>query len=170
VVSQIRALRDEITLLRKERVKHIRLAEKLNVDLKDMEDRIKDTDDKIDGLKQTNDFIKTEILEFRNRTITDIKDFKTSYNSLTQNYFTERKYFDGQLRKSRDREANDIQTNALPILKERLRKLIHKNREKMKIVTDFKKACNQVNRMFAIMRDYKGKDDVDFIAREFVEK
>lgn len=100
-MAKIRQMRDDITVLRKERQKHVSMTEKLNEELKDMEETIKDTDSKIDSLKQTNDLIKADILDCRSHTITDIKQFKTSLASLTQNYFDDKKMLDGQLKLSR---------------------------------------------------------------------
>lgn len=141
------------------------MTDRLNEELKSMEETIKDTDSRIDSLKQTNDFIKADILDCRSHTISDIKHFKSSLASLTQNYFDDKKMLDGQLKLSRTKEPNEIQVNALPILKERLRALISRNKQKMKIVTDYKKACIEVSKMFELMKEYKGKDDLDFIAR-----
>jgi hypothetical protein len=104
-------------------------------------------------------------LSYRNRTINDIKDFKQSFGNLSQNYFSERKLMENNLKKSRSNETGDIQTNALPLLKERLRRLINRNRDKIKIVSDYKRACAEVAKMFELMCEYKGKDDISFIAK-----
>jgi len=101
VLAKTRELRDEITVLRRERQKHISLSEKLNADLKRLEATIQQTDAHIDTVRQTNDFVKMEILSYRNRTINDIKDFKQSFGNLSQNYFTERKLMENNLKKSR---------------------------------------------------------------------
>lgn len=170
VLARIRELRDEITVLRRERQKHISLSEKLNGDLQQLEGSIQQTDARIDSVRQSNDFVKMEILGYRNRTINDIKDFKQSFGNLSQNYFSERKIMESHLKKSRSNEPGEIQTNALPLLKERLRKLISRNREKIRIVSDYKRACTEVAKMFELMREYKGKDDIAFIAKELVEK
>lgn len=37
-------------------------------------------------------------------------------------------------------------------------------------MSDYKRACTEVAKMFELMCEYKGKDDIPFIAREFVEK
>jgi hypothetical protein len=55
-------------------------------------------------------------------------------------------------------------------LKDRLRKLIGHNRNKIKIVNDYKRACLEVSKMFELMHEYKGRDDIQYIAKELVEK
>jgi hypothetical protein len=72
--------------------------------------------------------------------------------------------------KSRSHESNEIHINALPLLKDRMRKIISHNRNKMKIVVDYKRACIEVSKMFELMRQYKGQDDIHFITKELVEK
>lgn len=61
-------------------------------------------------------------------------------------------------------------TNCIPLIKERIRVLIHNNKEKIKISENYKKFGEELEHMFSIMKEYKGRDDVGFIAEEFVMK
>ena len=44
------------------------------------------------------------------------------------------------------------------------------NKEKLKISENYKKFGENLEEMFLIMKEYKGRDDLDFIAEEFVTK
>ena len=61
-------------------------------------------------------------------------------------------------------------TNCIPLIKQRVRRLIHDNREKIRISEGYRKFGEELERMFTVMKDYKARDDVGFIAHEFVIK
>lgn len=61
-------------------------------------------------------------------------------------------------------------TNSIPLIKERIRVVIHDNKERIRISESYKKFGEELENMFGIMKEYKGRDDVRFIAEEFVMK
>ena len=61
-------------------------------------------------------------------------------------------------------------TESVPLAKNRVAALIHANREKLKISDSYRKFGEGLIEMFSIMKRYKGRDDLDFIAQEFVTK
>lgn len=61
-------------------------------------------------------------------------------------------------------------TDSVPLAKARVNSLIHKNKEKMRIAEEYIKFGEGLDNLFKVMREYKGRDDVDFLADEFVAK
>lgn len=61
-------------------------------------------------------------------------------------------------------------TESVPLAKHRVTALIRTNREKLKISDNYRKFGEGLIDMFTIMKKYKGRDDLDFIAKEFVAK
>ena len=61
-------------------------------------------------------------------------------------------------------------TDSVPLAKSRVNGLIHKNKEKIRIAEQYKKFGEGLDNLFLVMRQYKGRDDVDFLADEFVAK
>lgn len=61
-------------------------------------------------------------------------------------------------------------TESLPVAKERIKTQIYKNKEKLKISENYKRFGENLEEMFQVMKEYKGRDDLDFIAEEFVTK
>lgn len=61
-------------------------------------------------------------------------------------------------------------TASVPLAKERIKIEIRKNKEKLRISENYKKFGENLENMFQIMKEYKGRDDLDFIAQEFVTK
>ena len=59
-------------------------------------------------------------------------------------------------------------TESLPVAKERIKTQIYKNKEKLKISENYKRFGENLEEMFQVMMEYKGRDDLDFIAEEFV--
>lgn len=66
--------------------------------------------------------------------------------------------------------SNEIMTESLPLAKERIKIEIIKNKEKLKIAQNYKRFGQSIENMFQVMKQYKGRDDLDFIAQEFVTK
>lgn len=64
----------------------------------------------------------------------------------------------------------DILANSVPIAKSRVNVMIHGNKEKIKIADNYMKFGEALESMFQIIKEYKGRDDVDYIAEEFVKK
>ena len=64
----------------------------------------------------------------------------------------------------------DIMTESVPLAKARVNSLIHKNKEKIRIAEEYKRFGEGLDNLFKVMREYKGRDDVDFLANEFVAK
>jgi len=61
-------------------------------------------------------------------------------------------------------------TESVPLAKERIRNIIFRNKEKLRISENYKKFGESLVKMFDIMKEYKGRDDLDFLAEEFVTK
>lgn len=66
--------------------------------------------------------------------------------------------------------SSEIMTEALPLAKERIRNMIYTNKEKLKISENYRKFGENLENMFGVMKEYKGRDDLNFIAQEFVTK
>ena len=66
--------------------------------------------------------------------------------------------------------VDEVMTESLPVAKERIKNKIFMNKEKLKISENYKKFGENLEEMFLIMKEYKGRDDLDFIAEEFVTK
>ena len=64
----------------------------------------------------------------------------------------------------------DIMTDSVPLAKNRVKSILHRNKEKIKIAEDYQKFGDALRDMFRIMKEYKGRDDVDYLAHEFVAK
>lgn len=56
-------------------------------------------------------------------------------------------------------------SGSLPLAKKRIRVEIAKNKEKLKISESYKKFGENLESMFLVMKEYKGRDDLDFIAK-----
>ena len=61
--------------------------------------------------------------------------------------------------------SNEIMTASVPLAKERIKIQIIKNKEKLRISDNYKKFGENLENMFQIMKEYKGRDDLDFIAQ-----
>jgi hypothetical protein len=61
-------------------------------------------------------------------------------------------------------------TNCIPLIKERVRRLIHDNKEKLRISEGYRRFGEELEHMFGVMKDYKAREDVGEIAGEFVIK
>lgn len=64
----------------------------------------------------------------------------------------------------------DMMTESVPFAKLRVNALIHKNKEKIRIAEEYKRFGEGLDNLFKVMRQYKGRDDVDFLADQFVAK
>jgi hypothetical protein len=61
-------------------------------------------------------------------------------------------------------------SGAVPLAKERIKGEIQKNREKLRISEGYRKFGENLQAMFQVMCEYKGREDLTFIAQEFVTK
>ncbi len=61
-------------------------------------------------------------------------------------------------------------TESLPLAKQRIKNKIQQNKEKLKITEAYRKFGENLELMFTVMKEYKGRDDLNFIAEEFVTK
>ena len=66
--------------------------------------------------------------------------------------------------------VEEIMTESVPIARERIKNKIYRNKEKLKITEGYRKFGENLEQMFTIMKEYKGRDDLDFLASEFVTK
>lgn len=67
-------------------------------------------------------------------------------------------------------QAKEVMSGAVPLAKERIKLQILKNKEKLRISEGYKRFGENLEGMFQVMKEYKGRDDLDFIAQEFVTK
>lgn len=58
----------------------------------------------------------------------------------------------------------DLMTDSIPLARARVKFMIHKNKEKIKIAEDYQKFGEGLQDMFAIMKVYKGRDDEGSLA------
>lgn len=61
-------------------------------------------------------------------------------------------------------------SGAVPLAKERIKVEILKNKEKLRISEGYRRFGENLENMFQVMKEYKGREDLDFIAQEFVTK
>lgn len=61
-------------------------------------------------------------------------------------------------------------SGAVPLAKERIKAEIQKNREKLRISEGYRRFGENLQAMFQVMCEYKGREDLNFIAQEFVTK
>lgn len=138
-------------------------------------------------------------MQYRERNLRNTAEFTKSHNNINKsdaNEVNQRKKFSinqrsflgeefknsklipfdnlsDQLRTSGIRfgeQSNEIMTASVPLAKERIKIEIRKNKEKLRISDNYKKFGENLENMFQIMKEYKGRDDLDFIAQEFVTK
>jgi archaellum component FlaC len=67
-------------------------------------------------------------------------------------------------------QAKEVMSGAVPLAKERIKVEITKNKEKLRISEGYRRFGENLQAMFQVMKEYKGRDDLDFIAQEFVTK
>lgn len=64
----------------------------------------------------------------------------------------------------------DLETGALDVLRRRLKGIIDQNANKMSLIESYKKTSNEISRMFRIISNHTGKQDIMEIVEEFVHK
>jgi hypothetical protein len=67
-------------------------------------------------------------------------------------------------------QAKEVMSGAVPLAKERIKVEIQKNREKLRISEGYRRFGENLQGMFQVMQEYKGREDLGFIAQEFVTK
>ncbi len=64
----------------------------------------------------------------------------------------------------------DVLADSIPIAKSRVNLIMRQNKQKIKIAENYMKFGEGLENMFNIIKEYKGRDDVDNIAEQFVKK
>lgn len=95
---------------------------KLNDSIRELEEKFADSEDRIASLKAANDEIKEEILKQKYLNKDDATNFNSGMMAISTTYYSERKQYQHQ-QQSKD-SVYGVETNALPVLKLRLSRLI----------------------------------------------
>lgn len=77
--------------------------------------------------------------------------------AVSTTYYSEKKQYEHQIK---DLAFYSIQTEALPVLKRRLKTLLDTNGNKVKMIDQYKKVSEEITKMFDIISSYSGKEDI----------
>jgi hypothetical protein len=111
--------------------------------------------------------LKNEIIAVRQRNAEDKINTKKQFDVMEKNYLEEKKIREAAKLNEKSEKSEPIDTQ--PVLKMRLKKLIAKNKEKVKVIEQYQRNIKQIEEAFEQIRKGSGINDLEEITNTFIK-
>jgi len=170
VLAANQNLRGEIDVVRRERVTYDKVRKDMEEELSKVVYETEDQSSKQAMLQATADKMKEKILRLKEKNTHDQTTYLSEYDRLQHKYkedvINKRKDPRDRGLKSREKLEN-LDTQML--LKRRLQRIILSNKEKVKVIDQYRKNMAVIDEAFQVIKESSGITDIDEIMNTFIK-
>jgi len=170
VLAANQKLRAEIDVVRRERVTYDKVRKDMEEELSKVVNETDDQANKQAMLQATADKMKEKILKLKEKNTHDQTTYLSEYDRLQQKYkediINKRKDPRDRGLKSREKLEN-LDTQML--LKRRLQRIILSNKEKVKVIDQYRKNMAVIDEAFRVIQESSGITDIEEIMNTFIK-
>jgi len=170
ILAANQKLRGEVDVVRRERVTYEKVRNTMEEELRIINDQTIDQATKHDKLQELAEKMKKKILNLKEKNDHDQTVYVTEYERLQQKYkedvINKRKDTRERALKSREKLEN-LDTQAL--LKRRLQRIILSNKEKVKVIDQYRKNMAVIDEAFHVIQESSGITDIEEIMNTFIK-
>jgi hypothetical protein len=170
ILAANQKLRAEIDVVRRERVTYENVRSNMGEELRIISDQTIDQATKHTMLQGTADRMKDKILKLKEKNSYDQTIYLSEYEKLQQKYkedvINKRKDTKERALKSQEKLEN-LDTQML--LKRRLQRIILSNKEKVKVIDQYRKNMAVIDEAFHVIQESSGITDIEEIMNTFIK-
>lgn len=170
VLATNQKLRDEVDVVRRERVTYSQVRRDMEGELVKVNYDITDQAQKHIQMQKTAEVMKEKILRLKEKNQHDQSTYLSEYDKLQQKYrediVNKRKDPRDRGIKSREKVEN-LDTQML--LKKRLQRIILSNKEKVKVIDQYRKNMAVIDEAFRVIQESSGITDIEEIMNTFIK-
>jgi len=170
VLAANQKLRDEVDVVRRERVTYSQVRRDMEDELVKVNYEITDQAQRHVQMQKTAEAMKEKILRLKEKNSHDQTTYLSEYDKLQQKYredvINKRKDPRDRGLKSREKVEN-LDTQML--LKKRLQRIILSNKEKVKVIDQYRKNMAVIDEAFRVIQESSGITDIEEIMNTFIK-
>ncbi|KRX06813.1 hypothetical protein PPERSA_11458 [Pseudocohnilembus persalinus] len=168
--SENKAIQKQIDKLRKERTKYLNIQKNLSDDIVKTNQNTEEVIKKTQDLQEKQGELKQEITEIALENENEQTQYVQKFGDINEHLLEETKRWKTESSRLNTKKENfDENQNTEMILKRRLKQLINANKEKEKVIHQYKKNLQIIDDAFTTIKQGSGITDIDEITNTFIK-
>jgi chromosome segregation ATPase len=170
VLAENQKLRENVDVVRRERVTYDNVRKEMEDELKNIEDQKFEQEINHKSMQQAADRMKEKIIRLKEKNFLDQSTYLSEYDKLQQKYkddiITKRKDTTNRGLKPLEKMENLDTQN---LMKKRLQRIILSNKEKVKVIDQYRKNMAVIDEAFRVIQESSGIQDIEEIMNTFIK-